>query len=365
MPQLYQLLRYFRRQTRPVLDRTTTISHCDGLSRGKISFPRLGVKLASTRPLSTGTKFLDKTHVLTADDRKRIKEYKYAKSALPKADLEAWKKEDTALQNVYSLNSTILQAHALEQLSNHGYGEDTDDIESALSHGFKANAPWGLAIYRIAYGDNAAWERMLKVLEEVANPDDCATCNEEIFRRHRFEIFDNEDLNGATHDQLRENFRRWVMEDFTKNSTYQDGIQELDANLEQDKWFHNGARYDFFLVIDEICLESLDQRCGPVMKLVARPSDNYSYIDGATEEEIEEMGGLRLENSRWDGGETEWEDENVGWMYISDCEYVSYVELLSQIPSNWQDEAFYVRPPMLRLCSPEDEPGSWRKKNIE
>jgi hypothetical protein len=108
------------------------------------------------------------------------------------------------------------------------------------------------------------------------------------------------------------------------------------------------------LVVDEICLESLDQPCGAVAKFVQR-----AFQSDLSAEEIKELGGPREADSEWEDGVTENEFENVGWMYMETTDYVAFQHRLVS-PENWEDE--YVRPPQLRRSDPfERAPGSWRR----
>lgn len=58
---------------------------------------------------------------------------------------------------------------------------------------FEPDAPWGLVVYRTAYGNDAAWRRMLDELQDpVASLPYKPAPNPELYARHRFEIMDDE-----------------------------------------------------------------------------------------------------------------------------------------------------------------------------
>lgn len=225
--------------------------------------------------------------------------------------------------------------------------------------GFKPDAPWGLLVYRVTYGDHATWERMLALLDDPVEAVGHQPANKHLHPRHQFEIVNHQNqLDGATMSQLHEKSCEWVVDEYRRNceEDKRPSVEAFKADKEgESHGYAGGARYNFFLVVDDVCLESMDQPCGPVVKLVQKAGfgeDNY------TAEEIEEL-GPKQEDSVWEGGVTESEYENVGWMYIEVSDYVAFQERLCD-PGNWEDQ--YLRPPQLRLQDGfEDAPGSWRR----
>lgn len=59
--------------------------------------------------------------------------------------------------------STVADADAGTPLA--AIADDLDIDESILEEFFKADEPWGQAVYRISYGDKAAWQRNFDVTE--------------------------------------------------------------------------------------------------------------------------------------------------------------------------------------------------------
>lgn len=131
-----------------------------------------------------------------------------------------------------------------------------------------------------------------------------------------------------------------------------DEFAKLETGDGVDKYHSLGARYNFCLLIDDICLESLDKMFSPVMKLVTR---NWA----AGEQDLEGKGEEEWEDPGYEGGVSNNEFEDVGWMYKDVSEYVDIQESLHD-PSNWVDD--YKRPP-LRSWDDEYEtaPGFWRR----
>jgi hypothetical protein len=90
-----------------------------------------------------------------------------------------------------------------------------DEIDDSLKdRNLKPDTPWGLAIYRVAYGDQAAWERILaelnKILVDWGRMDRRA-------RHHLVVMDDRSRFNGATIDQVRNHFRKWSLDEVKRN----------------------------------------------------------------------------------------------------------------------------------------------------
>ena len=156
--------------------------------------------------------------------------------------------------------------------------------------------------------------------------------NVEIHSRHRFKIMDDRSqFKGATIETLRDKFSAWVVDKYRANykEEHHPSVEQFNTNMtgREDGYF-GGTRYNFFLVVNDICLESLDQACGAVVKLVQRAGHGGST--SLSTEEIEEM-GPREEHSDWEGGVTESEFENVGWMYIETTDYAVFQEYLGSL----------------------------------
>ncbi len=112
---------------------------------------------------------------------------------------------------------------------------------------------------------------------------------------------------------------------------YRPSVEEFYADTASSP---AGARYNFFLVIHDICLESLDQACGAVVELV-QAAGHGGLDHGLPAEEIQEM-SPKEEEEEWEGGLTEDEYENVGWMYMETSDYAVFQEYLGE-RSNGED----------------------------
>lgn len=302
--------------------------------------------------------------ILTAEERQHVNAFnealETALSQVNSKDTDGRFRVEAEVEKTHPLSQEVREAWALERLSQ--FADRLQDVANEINYRtFKPNGPWGLVVYRTAYSNDAAWNRMLDELHDSLEglPYEPAP-NPELYHRHRFEIMDDQSqFEGATIDALREKFSAWVRDEYRINckDDQRPSDEELDADMAGRLGnLSGGTRYNFFLVVDEICLESLDQQCGAVVKLVQRVEGDAD--DGYSKEEIEEI-GPRKEYSEWEGGITEGEFENVGWMYIETSDYVAFQDRLVDA-GNWEDE--YLRPPRLRFLDGfESAPGSWRR----
>ncbi|KAM3427186.1 hypothetical protein MY4824_009603 [Beauveria thailandica] len=299
--------------------------------------------------------------VLTDEERHRVNAYEQALEAalreVDRSDYDARFRVAQAVELAHPLSVEIREAMAQEKTAQ--FADPLRKVASTINlDRFKPDTPWGLVVYRTAYGDDAAWRRMLDELQDpVTSLAYEPAPNPELCTRHRFEIMDDQSqFQGAAMQALRDTFSTWVVDEYRANlnEEHRPSVEEINVDMAISL---AGARYNFFLVVDDICLESLDQACGPVVKLVqAAGHEGLDYSLSA--EEIQER-GPKKEDSEWEGGLTENEFENVGWMYIETSDYAVFQEYLAE-PENWEDE--YLRPPKLRsLDGFEDAPGSWMK----
>lgn len=105
-------------------------------------------------------------------------------SNLPKAcDYETSQESMDARQAVWDahpIEDDAREAYAAEVW--HIAADPLKEVEAEISsREFKPDAPWGLVVYRVAYGDDAAWERMLGLLDEAVEPDELDLVNKHLF----------------------------------------------------------------------------------------------------------------------------------------------------------------------------------------
>lgn len=112
-------------------------------------------------------------------------------------------------------------------------------------------------------------------------------------------------------------------------------------------------RYNYCLVVDEICLESIEhpEALESVVKLIWRDWE----CPWSPEEKLQGV------QPPFHGGITEFAEEDVGWMYLPLLFYMDKYENFH----NWCWDDMYVRPPF--IDGTEDQTnmvGHWRRKVI-
>ncbi|KAL2801093.1 hypothetical protein BJX66DRAFT_331278 [Aspergillus keveii] len=233
-------------------------------------------------------------------------------------------------------------------------GEALDDYSSveASLYNPENGTTWGFAVYRCTYGNNERrWQRMVQLIQTEVQAS--LTLNRRLDlmagRHQAIFIEDAARLNGATSHIVRDHFQSWVENQLGAQNGGA-GCESPAADLEL-KVRGLAPRYNFCLFVDEICLESLDYMSMPVVKVLCR----FSGVRGENEREYTIYPG-------YEDGETEEDEEDVGWMYREVVDYCGiYVRLMEA--TDWYEE--YVRPPGLMFCDEDGFPGFWRKKGIK
>jgi hypothetical protein len=222
----------------------------------------------------------------------------------------------------------------------------------------KPDAPRGLVVYRASYNDDTAWHCLLSVLrrhiesslaEYQAQPG--------ILERHELVVMDDQSkFEGAGPEKIREHFHSWAVDELQRNwrADREPATKyETTGAAGSTDYLHDaGSRYNFCLLVDDICLESIKMMSSPVLKLNKRDWAPDSEEDEAEEDEEDEK-------FEWEGGETNNDHEDVGWMYVEISDYFEVQDQLQQ-DDFWPE--LYLRPPLMRW---EDDfnqaPGFWRR----
>lgn len=76
-----------------------------------------------------------------------------------------------------------------------------------------------------------------------------------------------------------------------------------------------GARFNFALFVDDICIESLEHMKFPMVKLLDKQWGHLS-----PEERNYEI------HPDWHDGTTNMDEEDIGWIYMSTCNYVDFYD---------------------------------------
>jgi hypothetical protein len=311
---------------------------------------------------TTGTTFKDADEKARERACERAYDEAFVKALdqLPISDPERIRKAYDAAMEAHPINPMFHERNLGTDKIEEGYR----GIEEALSDwNLKVDAPWGMALYRTAYGDEAAWQQIVAQIKGAMETSLMGW--EDMRARHDLVIMDDSpQFDGATIDQVRNHFRAWSLEELKRNWRHPPIPEEELANIETGPFRVDdgaGLRYNYCMVVDDICLESVERMYKPVVKLVDKCWEPYHPDDLPTGDEEDE-------NPGWEGGLTNSESEHVGWMYIHTWEYVEIQDLLQESPW-WPDR--YVRPPLVDWMGTDRDPegnydfsklpGFWRR----
>lgn len=263
--------------------------------------------------------------------------------------------------NKNSSNSTAANPAAAQGLLR-AMSDPLQGIDEALTlEHLNPYAPWGLAVYRTTYDDDAAWVRMRDALSRVAaNALELHGRADSLMPRlsHAF-IEDRAALSGAGVRDVRRRFAAWAAGELRRN--WRRGGEAPPPAEEEARragvggpGYFAGTRYNYCLLVDEVCLESLDRMASPVVKLVRKDFADDEGRDGGGRTSLAAPPG-------WEDGVTDSEEEDVGWMYLPVADYVDCCNQLHD-PEFWYD-GYYVRPPLTFLNRDfASAPGFWRRE---
>jgi hypothetical protein len=224
--------------------------------------------------------------------------------------------------------------------------KEYDDIEHSLtSSHIQSGAPWGFVVIRTAYGaaSDAPWARMLECLRCHIADTLVLEDQTDLLPHHELTVIEDEALAGADSHTVRHVFRSWVAEDLTPrlcDTEKYGGSAQVRAKLAStDAHFpdHPVAclppRWIFCLFVDEDCLRSLENSSFECVKIL---TTNWVGEEGEEDDSI-----TVVWNHEWDGGETNNDQEDVGWMYMDVASYVPYY---SHLTSSYFWDTLYSRP---------------------
>lgn len=227
---------------------------------------------------------------------------------------------------------------------------DFDHIKSNMTCIKFHDSTWGFVIYRCSQGNQTAWVRLLQALRSKVQEELRFYIRQDMLEFHHLHAIDDETLYGATSHQVRDHFQSWVPKNL------EDRLRPDAANPQDDvDWLYATCtpRYEYCLFVDDLCLESVDHPGvnSPVVKLLCKnwespfPPQERNYTVPAP----------------FHDGATEYEEEDVGWMYMPLQEYLHKYDLLGK--GDWDDQ--YVRPPYIDGTEDESEfVGHWRQESL-
>jgi hypothetical protein len=223
--------------------------------------------------------------------------------------------------------------------------------EEVARYELKPDTKWGFVVVRAVYGpsSDAGWAQILDILRTSVSFTLTEEGQEEALSRHEITTIEDEaTLAGADSYAVRRAFRAWVADDLPQRLN-DDALERYGGFTQaRDKLLSNAghndegnpvgamtSRWKYCIFVDEDCLRSLqpeldDEDQDPALKIL---TTDWPY---------EEEGPPTEEFTRdWDGGETDDDGEDVGWMYIDMSDYCAmYCSLMTGF--GWME--LYERP---------------------
>lgn len=234
-----------------------------------------------------------------------------------------------------------------------------DGLEEALANeDLVPTAPWGLAVFRTAYGNDAAWHRILNALEVSAIESLALRGRSDLLERHQLvRVEDRAALDGAASRDVRARFTQWAAEELRRNWQSVESAPDEEHARKADSdgpGYFSGTRYNYCLQVDDICLESLEHMASPVVKLVRKV-----WEGGQEEDTVAAAAEIYHDGQGVEEGSME--EEDVGWMYLPVRDYVECCNQLHDV--EFWDDGYYVPPPFTFLDrSRAHAPGFWRRQ---
>ncbi|KAK8070054.1 hypothetical protein PG994_006670 [Apiospora phragmitis] len=208
-------------------------------------------------------------------------------------------------------SNTASDAAADANLRAFAEADHLDCIDEALANqDLVPTAPWGMAVYRTAYGDEVAWRRMLDQLETTVAESLDMHGRSDLLARHQLVVFeDAATLDGVVPDEVRARFTQWAGEELRRH--WRPEKERRRTRRPRGGWTLTAR-------VGEICLESLDHMSYPVVMLMRKAwveeAAAGNHAEEGKEEEEEEEGYN--------------DEEDIGWMYLP---VLNYVECCNQL----------------------------------
>ncbi|KAH6850065.1 hypothetical protein B0I37DRAFT_370612 [Chaetomium sp. MPI-CAGE-AT-0009] len=180
-------------------------------------FPTISIKAPSQARLSFATTATQSWKDATERARERAYDEAFAKALdqLPINDPDRVRKAFIAAGEAEPINPKTHELNLSLMTKKNDKGHD--GIQHALGdRNLKTDAPWGMALYRTAYGDEAGWQHIIAKIK--GSMEIWMVGWEEIVARHQLVLMDDRSqFDGATIDQVRAHFRTWSLEELKRN----------------------------------------------------------------------------------------------------------------------------------------------------
>ncbi|KAL3958587.1 hypothetical protein ACCO45_006749 [Purpureocillium lilacinum] len=215
-----------------------------------------------------------------------------------------------------------------------------EDLEETLSRKtLKPDSPWGLAVYRTCYNDEAAWQEMKEDLEARPRESMEFYVDDGLFDRHQFVFMDDKArFDGATPYESRGHFAKWAREELARHWAVQPVTEEM-LQRDIDQLIDTaGTRYNICMVVDER------------EPAVAEQGHAHGAPDDADDQHPDYADGWMYDRNEGYGG----------WVYSSTLEYVDTYDKLSDC-NNWEEDWMFAYPSVVYdNMGLERSPAFWR-----
>lgn len=204
---------------------------------------------------------------------------------------------------------------------------------------------WGFVIYRCAYGDDAAWARLVSAIKQCTQENLEYYGSEDLMDSLNLSIREDASLlKGASKDFVRRQFKEWVASAEADGERLRDGHPILASGL------GSTPRYQYCIHVDEDALHSINSNSNSESPLSDVRADAYVNLIKAnwalpSGEEAEYMKREIGIEDPTDEGEKPVEGcrmTDVGWMKVSLRSIMPGMYLQLQ-PGAWDES--YTRPP--------------------
>ncbi|KAL3300174.1 hypothetical protein RB213_008809 [Colletotrichum asianum] len=211
----------------------------------------------------------------------------------------------------------------------------------------KPNAPWGFAVYRTCYSDESSWRRMRQHIE---------TCIQDTVTF----IEDKQSLDTAGPVQVKVHFDTWARQELARNwkersETPEVGLFPYGGPPSPKQMMFYGARYNVCMVIDDVCLQSVDEtrkHTGPVALLLKREWQPIRFREGDD-----------VHPDYEDGWMIDHDEGPNGWIYVRASNYVQHYNDLNEWYNDWDEDHMFMYPSVVyEELGLKRSPGFWRQK---
>lgn len=223
---------------------------------------------------------------------------------------------------------------------------------------FKPDAPWGMAVYRTCYDNEAKWQKMRKHLETTIRKELEDRSRHSILKRHQFVFMDDRSLfDGASPAKVRDHFDQWAKGELKRNMA-QRPLSDDSHRSHEELMKLAGTRYHICMLIDDVCLQSVDVSQTALRELVMLVKKDS---DLASESKVEQD----IHPDYEDGWMVDHNEGPGGWIYVEALEYIKLYDMLSSDHNDWYEDHMFMYPSLVYgNMGLKRSPGFSRRENL-